>query len=99
MLLAVTVEDAVDRQTGKLEPLFHHARRDAELGGDGGPPLPLVGQLLERLELVGGMHGRAHFVSGKADLLARNVAFDLDSRSRCTARPNRRVSASLSPDD
>ena len=55
-------------------------RGDAELGGDGIVPLPFVGQLLERLELVGGMHGRAHFVLGQADLVGVLVTLDHAAR-------------------
>jgi hypothetical protein len=65
----------------QLEPLLDHARRDAELGRDSVIPLPFVGQLLERLELVGGMHGASHFVFRQADLVRVLVALDHAARN------------------
>ena len=53
---------------GELEPLAHDLRRDAEPGGDLLLALAFVGQFLERVELVGGVHRLAQFVLGEADL-------------------------------
>ena len=54
--------------TGELEPLPHHLNRHAEPRRDILVAHLLIGQRLEGDELVGGMHGLADFVFGKADL-------------------------------
>ena len=54
--------------TRELEPLPHHLNRHAEPRGDIFVAHLLIGQRLEGVELVGGMHGLADFVFGKADL-------------------------------
>jgi hypothetical protein len=41
----------------RFEPLLDHMGPDAELGGDGIPPLPFVGQLLH---VCVACHGQAH---------------------------------------
>ena len=60
--------DQLRADHGQLEPLPHGVRRDAEPRRDLFLALAVIGQLLERLELVGGMHRLAHFVFGEADL-------------------------------
>ena len=54
--------------TRQLEPLPHHLNGHAEPRGDILVAHLLIGQRLEGVELVGGMHGLADFVFGKADL-------------------------------
>ena len=66
---ALAVErDQLRTDTRQLEALPHHLNRHAEPRGDILVAHLLIGQRLEGVELVGGMHGLADFVFGKADL-------------------------------
>ena len=69
MHFALAVErDQLRADAGELEPLPHHCNGDAEPRGDIRVAHAAIGQRLEGVELVGGMHGLADFVFSKADL-------------------------------
>jgi hypothetical protein len=52
----------------QLQPLPHHLHRDAEPRGDVFIAHAAIGQRLEGVELIGGVHGLVDFVFGKTDL-------------------------------
>ena len=60
--------DDLAADIGELEPLADDERRHAEPGGDIVLAHAAIGQRLEGVELIGGVHGVADFIFGKADL-------------------------------
>jgi hypothetical protein len=65
--------DDLGADIGELEPLPDNQRRHAEPGGDIVLAHAAISERLEGVELVGGVHGLADFVFGKADLGRRRI--------------------------